>query len=240
MASRRAIIGDYAPYSTGDSAPFVNPRSEKFLTQRPMRADARRNHDRLIEVATAAFATEGVSVSLDEIARRAAVGPGTLYRHFPTKESLIEAVVDHRLHQLVDDARALRDSPEPGVALLEFVDYLVTEVAAKRDLVDALANAGVDVGPVVTATSHELRSEIGHLLRRGQRSGAVRTDIGTAELMALMSGVIVALGPRLGEPPDPRAVLAVLHDGLRSRPSNRRSRSKAEKTEGSPQPSTGR
>ena len=240
MASRRAIIGDYAPYSTGDIAPLVNPRSEKFLTQRPMRADARRNHDRLIEVATAAFATEGVSVSLDEIARRAAVGPGTLYRNFPTKESLIEAVVDHRLQQLVDDARALRDSPEPGEALLEFVDYLVTEVAAKRDLVDALANAGVDVGPVVTATSRELRSEIGHLLRRGQRSGAVRTDIGTAELMALMSGVIVALGPRLGEPPDPRAVLAVLHDGLRSRPSNRRSRSRAEKTEGSPQPSTGR
>jgi AcrR family transcriptional regulator len=221
MAGRRAIIGDYAPYSTGDSAPFVNPRSEKFLTQRPMRADARRNHDRLIEVATAAFATEGVSVSLDEIARRAAVGPGTLYRNFPTKESLIEAVVHHRLQQLVDDARVLRDSPEPGVALLEFVDYLVTEVAAKRDLVD------------------ELRSEIGHLLRRGQRSGAVRTDIGTAELMALMSGVIVALGPQLGEPPDPRAVLAVLHDGLRSRPSNRRSLSRAEKTE-SPQPSAGR
>jgi AcrR family transcriptional regulator len=181
-----------------------------------MRADARRNHDRLIEVATAAFAAEGVAVSLDEIARRAAVGPGTLYRNFPTKESLIEAVVQGRLQQLVDDARALRDAPEPGAALLEFVDYLVTEVAAKRDLVDALTNAGVDVGPVVTATSRALRSEIGHLLLRGQRSGTVRTDIGTAELMALMSGVIMALGPRPGEPADPRVVLAVLHDGLRT------------------------
>jgi AcrR family transcriptional regulator len=190
-----------------------------------MRADARRNHDRLIEVATAAFAAEGVTVSLDEIARRAAVGPGTLYRNFPTKESLIEAVVQHRLQQLVDDARALRDAPEPGVALLEFVDHLVTEVAAKRDLVDALTNAGVDVGPVVTATSRELRSEIGHLLGRGQRSGAVRTDIGTTELMALMSGIIMALGPRPGEPPDPRAVLAVLHDGLRNRPADRSSSS---------------
>jgi AcrR family transcriptional regulator len=181
-----------------------------------MRADARRNHDRLIEVATTAFAAEGVSVSLDEIARRAGVGPGTLYRNFPTKESLIEAVVQLRLQQLVDDARALRDAPEPGPALLEFVDYLVTDVAAKRDLVDALTNAGVDVGPVVTATSQALRSEIGHLLVRGQRSGTVRADIGTAELMALMSGVIMALGPRPGEPADPRVVLAVLHDGLRA------------------------
>jgi AcrR family transcriptional regulator len=204
-----------------------------------MRADARRNHDRLIEVATATFATEGVSVSLDEIARRAAVGPGTLYRNFPTKESLIEAVVHHRLQQLVDDARALRNSPEPGVALLEFVDYLVTEIAAKRDLVDALANSGVDLGPAVTATSHELRSEIGHLLRRGQQSGAVRTDIGTAELMALMSGLMVALGPHLGEPPDPRAILAVLHDGLRSSPSNRRLQELTDTTEGFPQPSIG-
>jgi AcrR family transcriptional regulator len=184
-----------------------------------MRADARRNHDRLIEVATTAFAAEGVSVSLDEIARRAGVGPGTLYRNFPTKESLIEAVVQRRLQQLVDDARARRDAPEPGEALLEFVDYLVTAVAAQRDLVDALTNAGVDVGPVVTATSQALRSEIGHLLLRGQRSGTMRTDIGTAELMALMSGVIMALGPRPGEPADLRVVLAVLHDGLRRSPS---------------------
>jgi AcrR family transcriptional regulator len=161
-------------------------------------------------------------VPLDGIARRAAVGPGTLYRNFPTKESLFEAVVHHRLQQLVDDAQALRNSPEPGVALFEFVDRLVTEAAAKRDLVDALATSGVEVGSVVRTTVDELRSEIGHLLRRGQRSGAVRADIGTAELMAVVSGLIVALGPQLGGPPDPHAVLAILHDGLRSSPSNRR------------------
>ena len=83
---------------TGDSAP-VKPR--------PLRADARRNRERILAAATAAFAADGLSVPLDEIARRAGVGPGTLYRHFPAKETLWEAVLHDRLQRLADEAEAL-------------------------------------------------------------------------------------------------------------------------------------
>ena len=92
---------------TGDSAP-VKPR--------PLRADARRNRERILAAATAAFAADGLSVPLDEIARRAGVGPGTLYRHFPAKEALWEAVLHSRLERLADEAEALAGLAIPRAA----------------------------------------------------------------------------------------------------------------------------
>jgi AcrR family transcriptional regulator len=189
-----------------------------LTTPRPQRADARRNRDRLVEVAAVAFAADGLAISLDEIARRAGVGPGTLYRHFPTKEALFEAVVHHRLAALVDCARSLQSSESPGDALLAFVDRLVIEAAPKRDLVDALASAQVQVGPAITGTAAELRAELGRLLLRAQRQGEIRADIGSADLMALVSGVLLALQSRSAEHADPELLLAVIHDGLRARP----------------------
>ena len=184
---------------------------------RPLRADARRNRDRLLQTAKTLFAEEGLSVSLDEIARRAEVGPGTLYRHFPTKESLFEAVVHERLEGLLEHARALRAADDAGTALFTFVERLVGEGAAKRDLVDALAGAGVDVRTTVAATAADLRAEIGRLLDRAQSSGAVRTDITIADLMALLSGLFFALRSGANDQADPGRALAVLRDGLRAR-----------------------
>ena len=99
---------------------------------RPLRADARRNRDRVLEAALAAFGTEGSDVSLDEIARRAGVGAGTVYRHFPTKEALFEAVVFDRIGELVEEARALLDDPDPGRAFSSFAERLACEGALKR------------------------------------------------------------------------------------------------------------
>jgi AcrR family transcriptional regulator len=192
------------------------PTEVALTSPKPLRADARRNRDRLIEVATAAFATDGLAVPLDEIARRAGVGPGTVYRHFPTKESLFEAVVQHRLAALTGQARALGSAADAGPALLEFIDLLVREAAPKRDLVDALTSAGLQVGPAVLATARELQDEIGRLLRGAQRQGAIRGDLGTDELMALISGMLVALQPGGTRHPDPELVLAVIRDGLRA------------------------
>jgi AcrR family transcriptional regulator len=152
-------------------------------------------------------------VPLDEIARRAGVGPGTLYRHFPTKEELFEAVVHERLRGLVHDARAL---PGTGAALFGFIERLVLDAAAKQDLVDALAGAGVDVKTTVAATAAELRGEIDRLLLGAQEAGEVRADIAIADLMALLSGLLFALRPRSNERADPRRALAVLCDGLRT------------------------
>ena len=96
---------------------------------RPLRADARRNRDRVLEAARAAFGAEGSDVSLDEIARRAGVGAGTVYRHFATKEALFEAVVFDRIGELVEEARALSDDPDPGRAFSSFVERLAREGA---------------------------------------------------------------------------------------------------------------
>ncbi|MFJ1969424.1 TetR/AcrR family transcriptional regulator [Streptomyces sp. NPDC087903] len=182
---------------------------------RPLRADARRNRDRLLEVARTAFAAEGVAVPLDEIARRAGVGPGTLYRHFPTKESLLEAVVRERVRRLVDRAQALRHAEDPAAALVTVLDQVVEDAAEKADLVDMLAGAGVEVRTALATDVTRLHEAIGHLLARAQESGAVRGDIGIADLMAVLGGVLYALR-NLGGGAAREPVLAILYDGLRT------------------------
>jgi AcrR family transcriptional regulator len=185
---------------------------------KPLRADARRNRDRLLEAARTAFAAEGLSVPLDEIARRAGVGPGTLYRHFPAKEALFEAVLHDRIQRLADQARALRSAPDAGAALLGFIDRLIAEATLKRDLVDALASVGADLNASLAETGAQLRSEIHHLLVRAQREGTVRDDISIADLMAIIAGMLFALQRRSGDQADPRRAVAVLRDGLRAAP----------------------
>lgn len=183
---------------------------------RLLRADARRNRDRLLQAAREAFAADGLSVSLDEIARRAGVGPGTLYRHFPTKEALFEAVVHERLSPLLGEARSLRCADDPGAALFTMIDRIVADGAAKADLIDAIARAGVEMQTTVAATAADLRREIGHLLARAQDSGAVRSDIDTADLMAVLSGVLLALRHSANAGADPQRTLAIVRDGLRA------------------------
>ncbi|HWL86935.1 MAG TPA: helix-turn-helix domain-containing protein, partial [Polyangiaceae bacterium] len=101
--------------------------------KRPLRADALRNRQRVLEVAQAVFATEGLAVPIDEIARRAGLGVGTLYRHFPTKEALFEAIVVSRVQHSIDDARALADAADPGAAFFDFLVRVVDEGVKKRD-----------------------------------------------------------------------------------------------------------
>jgi AcrR family transcriptional regulator len=182
---------------------------------RPLRADARRNRERILDAARKAFADDGLSVPLDEIARRANVGPGTLYRHFPTKESLVGAVLHDQLCRLAAEGAAFSDSDDPGAAFFAFIDRLIAEAGPKRDLFEALASAGVQAGPAVMAAVDDLRAQIARLLARAQRSGAVRCDIGGAELTALLSGILFAMRPRPGT--DHALVLSVFLDGLRPR-----------------------
>ncbi len=183
------------------------------------RADARRNRERLLQVATEAFAAGGLGVPLDDIAKRAGVGPGTLYRHFPTREALFEAVVHDRLRGLVDAARELRDAEDAGAALFGFLERLVEEAGPKRDLIDALAGAGVDVRARLAGTGADLRTELDHLLTRAQRQRGVRPDLTTADLTALLSGLLLALHPSGGHhAADPHRAFAVLRDGLAPRP----------------------
>jgi hypothetical protein len=102
--------------------------------------------------------------------------------------------------------------------LLGFIDRLVAEAALKRDLADALGSAGTSATTALGGMAAHLRGEIGHLLARAQRSGAIRDDISTADLMALIRGILFALQARSGDQADPQRAVAVLRDGLQATP----------------------
>ncbi|MER7669912.1 TetR/AcrR family transcriptional regulator [Kitasatospora sp. NPDC096128] len=182
-----------------------------------MRADARRNRAKVLEAAQAAFTEEGKLVPLDEIARRAGVGAGTVYRHFATKEALYEAVFLRRVENLTAEARKLAAAEEPPEAFYGFLAHMVEEGRTKRDLVDAMAGAGIDIAEPGTPASIELRAAIGALLTRAQAAGAVRGDIHTVDIMALVAGTIIATQRQQSDPDLPRRIFAVLCDGLRAK-----------------------
>jgi AcrR family transcriptional regulator len=190
---------------------------------KPLRSDARRNRERLLEVARAAFAADGLSVPLDEIARRAGVGPGTLYRHFPAKEALFEAVLQDRLQRLADEAGVLHDAQDPAAALLGFIDRLIAEATLKRDLVDALVSAGTEIGAGLAETGAQIRGGISRLLVRAQAGGAIRKDIGVDDLMTIIASMMFALRRGSAQASDPRRAVAVLRDGLLAAPPGERS-----------------
>ncbi|MFD7924229.1 TetR/AcrR family transcriptional regulator [Streptomyces sp. NPDC059740] len=183
-----------------------------------MRADARRNRARVLEVAQEAFAVDGLLVPLDEIARRAGVGAGTVYRHFPTKEALFDAVILHRVQSLVDRARELADAAEPGPAFFGFVAEMTQASAAKKDLIDAMAGAGIDVTANLSEVNRELWESIDELLTRAQRAEAVRRDVGIAEVMALLRAVFLATQQGDDAEQLTARVMAVACDGLRTPP----------------------
>ena len=156
---------------------------------RPLRADAARNRARVLEVAYETFAAEGLSVPIDEIARRAGVGPGTVYRHFPTKEDLFRAVIEDRLMRVIDDGRALLETPGPGEALFAFLHSMVLEWGATdRGLVDALAGFGIDVESAAPAAEEAFLRLLGELLVAAQDAGTVRRDVDVPAIKALMVG----------------------------------------------------
>jgi AcrR family transcriptional regulator len=167
-------------------------------------------------VAQEVFASEGLAVPIDEIARRAGLGVGTLYRHFPTKEALFEAIVVGRMGALVDDARARLDADDAGEAFFGILARVIEEGAMKKDFIDALARASFDVARSLGGLKEELRSTIDRLLKRAQRAKAVRRDVDVGEVMAIAMGTLAAF-ERLGA--DGRArgrLFAILRDGLKA------------------------
>jgi AcrR family transcriptional regulator len=184
---------------------------------RRLRADARRNRARILEVAEAVFAERGTSVSTEEIARVAGVGIGTVFRHFPTKEALLEAVFTSHLRRLADEAEALAAADDPGAAFFAYFARVVEQSATKNAFAAALAAAGIDVNQAREQVGGDLRSALEGLLTRAQRAAAVRDDIGAPEVLALLVGASRAV-EQAGADLDVRArALGVILDGLRPR-----------------------
>ncbi|HTY35301.1 helix-turn-helix domain-containing protein [Mycobacterium sp.] len=156
---------------------------------RPLRADAARNRARVLDVAYETFAAEGLSVAIDEIARRAGVGAGTVYRHFPTKEALFAAVIEDRMQRLVADGHALLETEGAGEALFAFLRSMVLRWgAADRGLVDALAGYGIDIACAAPEAEDAFKAMLGELLRAAQEAGTARRDIEMADLKAILIG----------------------------------------------------
>ena len=198
------------------AAPVVNGAEAGGEAGRPLRADARRNRARVLEAAEEVFATLGVGAPIDEIARRAGLGIGTVYRHFPTKEALWEAVAEGRFERILADLRASASGEDPGGAFFEVLGRVVAEGCAKRDLGDALLGAGIDMTARHREAIAALRSAVELLLQRAQEAGAVRRDVGVEELFALVGGACSAGDRGFGEA-DPRRLAAVVCDGLRAK-----------------------
>ncbi|BBX88658.1 helix-turn-helix transcriptional regulator [Mycolicibacterium boenickei] len=179
-----------------------------------MRADAARNRARVLEVAYETFAADGLSVPIDEIARRAGVGAGTVYRHFPTKEALFQAVIAERIRGVVEEGRTLLAEADPADAMFAFLRSMVLQWgAADRGLVDALAGSGIDVNTVVPEAEGEYLAVLGDLLAAGQKAGTVRGDVTVADVKALLVGcqAMQSYNDDVAE-----RVTSVVFDGLRA------------------------
>ena len=181
------------------------------MAERALRADARRNRERVLAAARRAFAEQGYAVPLDEIAAAAGVGPGTVYRHFPTKEALFEAVSVANIQDLAAEARARAEAADPDLAFAGFLDRVAEQALAKRDLPDALAGAGSDAVAAAVADMHDA---LGALLANAQETGGVRRDVSVTDVIALLKGLLQAVR----DDPDPdlgHRLLVVVRDGLR-------------------------
>ncbi|MGO9977468.1 MAG: TetR/AcrR family transcriptional regulator [Solirubrobacteraceae bacterium] len=181
-----------------------------------MRADARANRQRILSAATELFATEGLAVSLDEIARYAGVGPGTLHRHFPTKDGLIAAVALGRLEELVAAAQHRAGGTHPGAALRDQLSEMIVAGDGNAPLKQALAGAAEDVAWSQTDVSRRLRDALGVLLTEAQRARGARSDLDAEDLMSLLAGCYSAI-QRAGVPADStvgRRLTSVLLTGI--------------------------
>jgi AcrR family transcriptional regulator len=193
---------------------MTQAKPDAVLAQRPKRADARRNYEALVSAARDAFAEDGTNASLEDIARRAQVGIGTLYRHFPTRQHLLEAVYVDEVEAMCRSAADLGDLP-PWDALVEWLHRFVSYAATKRALAEAML-ASVDQDAEVFRSSREAINTAGDaLLGRAQAAGVVRPDTNFTDVGRMVAGIA---GIRTAEPEQIDRILDVALDGLRYRP----------------------
>ncbi len=159
-----------------------------------VRADAQRNHDKILEAAEEVFALEGVTAPIDLVAERAGVGIGTLYRHFPTKESLFEAIVSTRLSSLLESADAFTSELDPAIALDAFLREFARQAAEKQDLFEALGQAGIDVKSKFSGLVDDLFARVDTLRVRAVVAGTIRPDVDTNDIINLVVGTCHAAG----------------------------------------------
>ena len=182
------------------------------------RRDATENRERVLDAAIAVFAEQGTGASTEVIAERAGVGAGTVFRHFPTKQTLLEAVFERMLGKLGDYVRSRGEERDAGAALFDVIQYLAMNSSTKRAVAETLAGGGMDLRK--RAWGGGLREALTALLTRAQTEGAVRDDIGVDEMMGFIAATSRAAEVSTGAVRE-RTITALL-DGLRPRPRPRK------------------
>ncbi|TMR93021.1 TetR/AcrR family transcriptional regulator [Nonomuraea basaltis] len=181
-----------------------------------MRADARRNFDRIVAAAGVLIARHGADASLEEIARRAGVGSATLHRHFPSRQALLEAVFKDRVEALCATADDLLTAPDPGEALFAWLRAVGAHAVANRGLGASLMRGGGD--PTLGSTCHNMIIDAGeNLLTRARTAGAVRPEIAITQLLKLVSAISLATEQEPDGPAEADRLLAIAIDGVRPR-----------------------
>lgn len=202
--------------TSATSATLAGPASEPASTAaagKPLRAHARRNREALVAAAREAFAAGEADIHVEEIARRAGVGVGTFYRHFATREGIIEAVYDQRVRDLCAAAPSLLEALPPQDAIAAFLQQLVDLAAGSRSTAVAL-KAVMDLGsPVFPRARAAMIDALGRLMSAAAAAGAIRTDIGPQTLFRAMSGICFS-HDQPGWEPEARSIVRLLCAGL--------------------------
>ncbi|MET7568046.1 helix-turn-helix domain-containing protein [Streptomyces sp. NPDC005492] len=188
-------------------------------TARPpagLRADARRNYERLLAEARVSFAAHGTDASLEDVARRAGVGIGTLYRHFPNRQSLMSAVFEDAVGELLARSRELLSAPEPCAALVTWLREIVAHAGEYRGLARALMAVAHDDSSALGRCSGPIREAGGALLSRAQVAGAVREDVEIGDLLQLTHAIALAAEEDPGDAGLADRLLALTLRGLKA------------------------
>lgn len=185
-------------------------------SDRPLRKDAQRNRDKLVAAATELFAAQGPDVSLEAVARAAGTGIGTLYRHFPTRDDLIEAVYRTEVAALGEAADALLAEHEPDVALERWMDRYLAYVATKRGLGEALRKIAASSAPdLLGGAKAGLMDALDRILAAGVERGTFRSDVDAADVLRAMNAVWMIEASAPGGEEQARTILKLVRDGLR-------------------------
>jgi AcrR family transcriptional regulator len=192
----------------------INVKPKPLPQARKPRADSTRNRQLLIDAAKAGFAELGLNVSLEDIARRAGVGIGTLYRNFPSREAIVEAVYRREVELLADAVPHLLETWPAAEALHKWMHLFVDYIATKRLIAPSLGTATVRTSPHYATSAELIKGALSTLVKRAVASGEVRKDIDPADLLRAMVGVSYG-NPDAGWQASARRLIDILMDGLR-------------------------
>jgi len=182
---------------------------------KPMRADAKRNYDKLIDAAREAFAERGSEASLDDIAKRAGVGPGTLYRHFPTRDALIDAVMREWVVQVQTDSRSVIESGVPArKALSDWFSAFIGHMSLYRGAAAKFVACMDDPTTPIYRKCQVLSAANDEVLSHVAKSGALRDDVDSREVMRMVSGVAAVIDQASLKPGDAEPMLAIILNGI--------------------------